>query len=77
MPANDKAHPEYYYYYPNDCHSKNNWIQGNTISGFKRAWDMSPVADESNIFLDNVIAYLDYIPTLLLTTLLFCRAFWI
>ncbi len=77
LPANDKSHSEYDYYYPNDCHSKNNRIQENTISGFKRAWDMSPVADESNVFLDNVIAYLDYIPILFLTALLSCWAFWI
>lgn len=60
----DITNPDYLYYYPHDCHSKNNQILGNTISGFDVAWQMSPVSDDSNVFLDNVVAYFDYLSVL-------------
>ena len=57
----DTTNPDYLYYYPHDCHSRNNQILGNTISGFSRAWEMSPVSDDSNVFLDNIVAYLNHL----------------
>ncbi len=55
LPPNDPAHPDYpYYYNPRNCHSMNNQIIGNTILGFQNPWTMSPVADHTNIFIDNM-----------------------
>lgn len=53
-PPENSAHPEYGYYYPHDCHSKNNQITGNTFVGFESDWVMQPVSVESNIFADNI-----------------------
>ena len=52
-PPDNPDHPEYGYYYPHDCHSKNNKVIGNTFVGFETDWIMQPVTMESNIFSDN------------------------
>lgn len=52
-PPDNPAHPEYSYYYPHDCHSKNNQILENIITGFAEPWVMRPVSVESNIFHNN------------------------
>ncbi|MBV6392069.1 MAG: hypothetical protein KPEEDBHJ_01286 [Anaerolineales bacterium] len=53
-PPDNPAHPEYGYYYPHDCHSKNNQIAGNTFVGFELDWVMQPVSVDSNIFAENI-----------------------
>lgn len=52
-PPDNPAHPEYKYYYPHDCHSKNNQIIGNIFIGFEIDWVMHPVSVESNIIINN------------------------
>lgn len=52
-PPENPAHPEYSYYYPHDCHSKNNQILENTITGFTEPWVMRPVSVKSNTFQNN------------------------
>ncbi len=54
-PPDNLAHPEHSYYYPHDCHSKNNQIRKNVITGFEAAWIMQPVQLDSNIFLENSV----------------------
>jgi parallel beta-helix repeat protein len=55
LPPNDPSHPDYIYYYnPRNCHSMNNQITGNTILGFRTPWSMTPVIEDSNIFIDNI-----------------------
>ncbi len=56
LPPDNPAHPDYQYYYnPRNCHSMNNQIIANHISGFRNAWAMIPIEDESNLFLDNIV----------------------
>lgn len=52
-PPENPAHPEYGYYYPHDCHSKNNQITGNIFIGFESDWVMQPVTVKSNVFTEN------------------------
>lgn len=55
-PPNNPAHSEYQYYYnPRNCHSMNNQIIGNTITGFDEGLGIQSVNDPSNIFADNEI----------------------
>jgi len=57
LPPNSPSHPDYRYYFnPRNCHSMNNQVLNNRIVGFRNAWIMYPVADDSNIFLNNTTA---------------------
>lgn len=47
--ANDTNNPDYPYYYPHDCKSKNNRIEGNQFSGFTIALRQGPLQEPSNI----------------------------
>lgn len=46
----DTQNPDWSYYYPHNCRSKNNQIIGNVITGFSTDWQMYPLSEPSNIF---------------------------
>ncbi len=50
---NDEDYP--YLSNPHNCHSQDNRILGNTISGFPKAITMYPVVDTSNIIENNIV----------------------
>lgn len=57
LPPDNPSHPDYpYYFNPRNCFSMNNQIIGNTILGFEKPWLMYPLVEESNLFLNNIIA---------------------
>ena len=47
----DTTNPDWPYYYPHDCHSKNNQITNNVITGFSTDWQMYPLQEPSNVFV--------------------------
>jgi len=50
LPPNNPSHPDYQYYFPHDCRSKNNKILGNTITGFTQPFHMINLQEPSNIY---------------------------
>lgn len=46
----DTTNPDWNYYYPHDCRSKNNTISGNIINGFSTMFQMYPLSEPSNVF---------------------------
>ncbi|RIK51325.1 hypothetical protein DCC61_03095 [Candidatus Microgenomates bacterium] len=52
--ANDTSNPDHAYYYPHDCRSKNNRIEGNHFSGFSTLLRQGPIQDSSNVMTDTI-----------------------